>query len=78
MSESQSKRTTNPIVRFDKRPTYLSAIKAMCAHCVGCTRQNLEPGFRDDIRDCTATECPLYMYRPFQRKEKIDAATHSA
>ena len=58
----------NPIVRFRERPTHLNAIKAMCAHCMGCTETHLERGFRDSIRDCTAWACPLYGYRPFRAK----------
>ena len=58
----------NPIIRSLKRPTYLNAIKAMCAHCMGCTETHLERGFRDSIRDCTNKACPLYRYRPFRPK----------
>lgn len=59
----------NPIIRYQRRPTRGSAIKAMCAHCVGCTESHLEPGFRDTIRFCSSYDCPLYRYRPFQIKE---------
>jgi hypothetical protein len=63
----------NPLLLYDKKPTYLKAIKAMCAHCVGCTREHLEPGFRDDIRGCVAKDCPLWQFRPYQKKEEKDA-----
>ena len=34
------------------------AIKAKCLECVGFVRK--------DITDCTAKQCPLYAYRPYQ------------
>lgn len=64
----------NPILLFEKKPTYLKAIKAMCAHCVGCTRDHIEPGFREDIRSCVSKDCPLWQFRPYQKKEVSDAA----
>ena len=60
----------NPFTSFLKHPTRGKAIKAMCAHCVGCTPKHLERGFRDDIRNCPATTCPLHQFRPYQTKEK--------
>lgn len=59
----------NPIIRGKKRPTYLNCIKAMCAHCVGCTETHLERGFKESIRACAASKCPLYHHRPYQRYE---------
>ena len=61
----------NPIARFQKRPTHLNAIKAMCAHCMGCGETHLERGFRDSIKDCATEACPLHRYRPY--RPKIDA-----
>ncbi|WP_191621423.1 hypothetical protein [Marinihelvus fidelis] len=54
-----------------------AAINAMCAHCVGCTASDqgeafedwIEPGFRKEIRQCSAFHCALWVFRPFQRKE---------
>lgn len=63
----------NPIKRALRKPTPLNAIKAMCAHCHGCTEKHIEPGFRESISDCTAWGCPLYPLRPY-RAEKILAA----
>ena len=63
----------NPIVRFKERPTHLNAIKAMCAHCMGCTETHLERGFRDSIRDCTSKFCPLHRYRPHRHTESQNA-----
>jgi len=34
------------------------AIKAFCLECVGHVRK--------DITNCTAQQCPLYKYRPYQ------------
>ena len=54
----RSKPTTaehNPIVRARSKPTSMrAAINAMCAQCMGCTEQMIEPGFRTEIRDCSA------------------------
>jgi hypothetical protein len=43
------------------------AIKAQCLHC--CWMD--EAG----IRDCTATQCPLWGLRPFQKSHKVEAAS---
>ena len=56
---------TNPIARAEEKPTRGNAIAAMCAHCVGCTTDRLETGFRDSIRDCSSRDCPLWSWRPF-------------
>jgi len=39
-----------------------SAIKAFCLECV-CW-------IREEVRQCTATACPLYPYRPFQQADE--------
>jgi hypothetical protein len=36
------------------------AIKAQCLECVGYER--------NEITNCTDTDCPLYCYRPFQKQ----------
>ena len=64
----------NPIVRSIKRPTYPKSIKAICAHCVGCTETHLERGFKESIRACGAFGCPLYRYRPYQHSEHLRSA----
>ena len=56
----------NPIKRALLKPTHLNAIKAMCAHCMGCTLEDLQEGFREDIRNCTAPACPLFPFRPYR------------
>ena len=63
----------NPIKRNKKRPTYLNAIKAMCAHCMGCSERHLERGFRESIRNCSSEACPLHRYRPY--RPNLDAKT---
>ena len=45
-----------------------TALNAMCAHCMGCTEGYMEPGFREEIRNCTAPKCPLWHFRPYQQK----------
>lgn len=73
-TETQCKASpeTNPITKFRKKPTRGGAIKAMCAQCMGCDENSLEPGFRADIRDCANRGCALHQYRPFQRKPADD------
>lgn len=64
---------TNPLAKLAGDPNTKSRslrIKAMCAHCVGCTVDRTEPGFRSMIRDCTAKRCPLYPVRPYQSREE--------
>ena len=60
---------TNPLLKFDAKPTRANAIRAKCAECVGCSREGTEPGFRATIRDCTSQRCPLWQFRPYQRAE---------
>lgn len=42
-----------------------AAIKAFCIECVGFKRA--------DVTNCTAQQCPLYPYRPYQRDDEQDA-----
>jgi predicted nucleic acid-binding Zn ribbon protein len=44
-----------------KRVSPQQAIRNFCNNCVG--------GIREDITNCTAKQCSLYMYRPYQRGE---------
>ena len=60
---------SNPIIRLRAAPTRGNAIKAMCAQCMGCTDDNIEPGFRALIRDCTSPQCALYAFRPYRPKQ---------
>jgi hypothetical protein len=58
----------NPFILLERHPTRAKAIKAMCAACMGCTRDDIEPGFRRLIRECTSVKCPLHQFRPYQAK----------
>lgn len=42
--------------------TRKGAIKSYCQHCVGWSE------LPDAVRDCTAKLCPLYAFRPYQKK----------
>ena len=44
------------------------AINAMCAHCMGCNADHMEPGFREAVRECVSVSCPLHPFRPYQKK----------
>jgi hypothetical protein len=44
-----------------------AAVKLFCLECVGYVRK--------DVRNCTATKCPLYRWRPYQRGDEEDGAT---
>ena len=67
---------TNPIKTYYAKPTRKYAINAKCAECMGCTAStqgkgytdHLEAGFRTLIRNCTATGCPLFQFRPYQHR----------
>lgn len=59
----------NPIIQARERPNSKSyAIKAMCSHCMGCTAEKIEPGFRDEVRNCTSAACPLWPHRPWRKR----------
>ena len=57
----------NPIIASENNPTSRKlAIKAMCAHCMGVTREYEPLNWRKDVRGCTAIgSCPLWKFRPF-------------
>jgi len=65
-------RNHNPVDRFfTLTPTRKRAIEAMCASCMGCTKNHLEDGFKSEIRNCSAPHCPLHVHRPYQVFENI-------
>lgn len=72
---------SNPVRKFfnAEKQTRSGAIKAMCAHCMGCTIEATEQGFRSSIRDCSsgptsAAPCPLWKFRPFRSKDDSEDA----
>ena len=78
--KTTSKRNDNPVSRFFKllaqgKATRKTTIHAMCAHCMGCSAKEqgfpqgdwIEPGFREQIRSCSSSGCPLGVFRPFQK-----------
>ena len=61
---------SNPILKFESNPNSRRfAINAMCAQCMGCTRDSLEAGFRNLVKHCTSTGCPLHSFRPYQTND---------
>jgi hypothetical protein len=64
---------TNPILKHLAKPARSTAIKAMCAHCMGCTKASVEPGFRASIRGCASVDCPLYGFRPYHSRDEAEA-----
>jgi len=61
--------THNLIVKAKKRPNSLkAAVNAMCFACMGGSEENLpDAGWKNNIRTCTAPDCPLYPHRPYQK-----------
>lgn len=53
----------NPIqIARDNPQSKAAAIRAFCCTCVG----GIVPGWRNEIRTCTAPECPLFPHRPYK------------
>jgi hypothetical protein len=50
------------IKKAQKKVSPIGAIKNFCNSCVGDKIS--------DITNCTATKCPLYIYRPYQKGDK--------
>jgi len=48
------------IKKEQKRISPQDAIRKFCNDCVG--------GIREDITNCTAKQCSLYIYRPYQNE----------
>lgn len=43
------------------------AIGAMCYQCFGGTEEGPpDPGWKDEIRNCTSWACALYRHRPYR------------
>ena len=67
----------NALHKSNKR-SYKLAIAAFCQQCMGCTTEHLQPGTSGDIRNCTAPDCPLFEYRPYQHSGKQPAESKQA
>lgn len=66
-STSTARPIHNPYVRnIGNSRSLRRAVDAMCAHCMGCNEDHMEPGFRGDIRKCNSAHCPLWHFRPFR------------
>ena len=67
-------KSTNPFDQLAAKPKSKAlAIKTMCAHCVGCTQNRLESGFRTLIAECEVFACPLHAFRPYVAKSALDS-----
>jgi hypothetical protein len=72
VDQRRIEKNTNPLVQLQANPNSRAlAIKAMCAHCVGCTQSSLESGFRTAIAKCEVYHCPLHSFRPFAPKTAL-------
>jgi hypothetical protein len=60
----------NPLIKLrdSENRSLRKHINAMCAHCMGCTLESINPGFANEIKHCTAPQCPLFAVRPYQEK----------
>ena len=58
----------NPVKKWENsdKTSRALAVKAKCAQCFGCTAEWMEPGFRDDIKNCTDKSCTLFNFRPYK------------
>lgn len=61
----------NLIVKASKDPnSRAKAINAFCFSCMGGTKDELpDSGYKNEIRFCTDSDCPLYSFRPYQKDE---------
>lgn len=82
-SKTTSERNHNPVSRHfvlisEGQRSYKAAVAGKCAECMGCSAKeqghgmedHIEPGFREQIRNCTSYGCTLWEFRPFQRGVK--------
>ncbi len=53
----------NPTEKAKQKPqSRVLAIAAFCFECMGFAKS-----WRNDVRDCTAKNCPLYRFRPYKK-----------
>ena len=67
---------TNWIKKFNKQKnkTRSIAIKAFCFNCVGGTEESSpDPGWQEEIRNCSVCTCPLHIFRPYKERKKQNA-----
>ena len=63
-------RERNPMRRFFLAGgSRKAAIDAMCAHCMGCSIDSVEPGYQAAIKHCQSEACPLWRFRPYRLME---------
>lgn len=55
----------NPIEKARDKPASLRL--AVSGKCFDCCGQDCDPGWRERIRNCPVTRCPLHPVRPYQR-----------
>jgi hypothetical protein len=59
-----------PWQKLRENPTPQRRINAKCHECMGWQEgEDMPPGVRSDIRDCTAAGCPLFGARPYRRAD---------
>lgn len=58
----------NPIQKAKRNPqSKQAAINAKCYECMGGDEETApDPGWKDAIRGCTSTTCPLIPHRPYR------------
>jgi hypothetical protein len=65
--ETEKAEPKNPYQKFRENNTRKTAIEAFCMRCMGTEDpDNPQPGYRTDIKGCTAPGCPLYNWRPYR------------
>jgi hypothetical protein len=63
MTEDTEETGYDPIAIARRNPqSKKKAITAFCCTCMG----GVVPGWKGEIRNCTAPGCPLYPHRPYQ------------
>lgn len=60
----------NPWQRWEDRDTRKTAIDAMCWQCMGGSADE-KHGVREEIRNCTASNCPLYAWKPYRLAKEV-------
>ena len=57
----------DPIQKAAAKPSSLRL--AISAKCYDCQGRDCDPGFRERIRSCVVSRCPLHPVRPYQRDD---------